>query len=65
MMNLFKRETKLDKLKKRYTSLMRKSYEIALRDKEKSDYIHIKLKKSLIKSSQLNTNTLINNLLLV
>ncbi|RFN59969.1 Lacal_2735 family protein [Marixanthomonas ophiurae] len=42
MMNWFKKETKLDKLKKRYKYLMRKSYEIALKDKEKSDYIHDK-----------------------
>ncbi len=41
-MNWFKKETKLDKLKKRYKNLMRKSYEIALSDKEKSDYIHHK-----------------------
>lgn len=42
MMNWFKRETKLEKLKKRYKSLMRRSYEIALKDKEKSDHIHDK-----------------------
>ncbi|PVW14522.1 Lacal_2735 family protein [Marixanthomonas spongiae] len=40
MTNWFKRETKLEKLKRRYKNLMRKSYEIALKDKEKSDEIH-------------------------
>lgn len=42
MINLFKKETKLEKLKRRYKNLMRKSYEVALKDKEKSDYIHDK-----------------------
>ena len=47
MINLFKKETKLEKLKKRYKNLMRKSYEIALKDKEKSDYIHDKAEQVL------------------
>lgn len=41
-MDWFKKETKLEKLKKRYKCLMRKSYETALKDKEKSDSIHDK-----------------------
>lgn len=46
-MNWFKRETKLDKLKKRYSELMRKSYEVALRDKKKSDFFHEKAEEIL------------------
>ena len=45
MMNWFKKETKLDKLKKRYANLMRKSYEVALKDKNESDSIHHKAEK--------------------
>jgi uncharacterized membrane protein len=40
MYTWFKKQTYLDKLKRRYTSLMRKSYKIALYDSEKSDRIH-------------------------
>lgn len=48
-MNWFKRETKLDKLKKRYSELMRKSYEVAIKDKNKSDFFHEKAEEILDK----------------
>jgi hypothetical protein len=40
MLSWFKKKTKMERLKKRYACLMRKSYETALRDERKSDKIH-------------------------
>lgn len=40
MFNFFKKKSRLDKLRMRYTTLMRKSYEIALRDPKKSESVH-------------------------
>ncbi|QNJ96789.1 Lacal_2735 family protein [Constantimarinum furrinae] len=40
MYTWFKKQTQLEKLKKRYTALMRKSYNTALYNSEKSDRIH-------------------------
>lgn len=38
-MEFFRKKTRLDKLKKRYTDLMRKSYRTALWSKEESEKI--------------------------
>ncbi len=40
MKKWFRKKTKLDILKERYTLLMKKSYEIALRDLNKSEKVH-------------------------
>jgi len=40
MIEWFRKETRLDKLKKRYADLMKKSYKTALIDKSKSDKVH-------------------------
>ncbi len=39
-MNWLERKSELQKLKKRYSMLMKQSYEIALRDKEASDRLN-------------------------
>lgn len=39
-MNWFQKKTRLEKLKERYRFLMKRSFETALRDREKSDQIH-------------------------
>lgn len=36
----FKKKSKLERLQDEYTSLMRKSYNIALRDAKKSEEVH-------------------------
>ena len=40
MISWFRKKTKLEKLKERYTFLMKKSYEIALKDRNKSEKVH-------------------------
>lgn len=40
MINWFKRKSRVEELKDRYTLLMRRSFEIALKDSEKSEKIH-------------------------
>lgn len=40
MLSRFKRKSKLEKLKDRYASLMRKSFKIALKNPDKCDYFH-------------------------
>jgi hypothetical protein len=45
MCSWFKKETRLEKLKKRYSDLMRKSYKTALCDKEKSDLVKKKARE--------------------
>ena len=40
MFSWFKKKSKLERLKDEYASLMRKSYEIALKDAEKSEEVH-------------------------
>ncbi|WP_353959575.1 Lacal_2735 family protein [Aequorivita aurantiaca] len=40
MMHWFRKKSRIEKLKERYTFLMRRSFEIALRDTEQSDKIH-------------------------
>lgn len=40
MFGLFRRKTRLEKLQCRYTWLMRRSYMMALKDKEKSAELH-------------------------
>ena len=40
MLNLFRKKSRLDKLKARYQYLMRRSFEMALKDAEKSERIH-------------------------
>lgn len=39
-MGWFTKKSRLENLKERYRALMRKSYELALRDTEKSERIH-------------------------
>ncbi len=39
-MNFFRKKSKIERLKDRYRQLMKKSYEIALRDTEKSERVH-------------------------
>ena len=41
----FKKRTRLDILKRRYQELMRKSYEVALTDAEKSDRLNRQARK--------------------
>ena len=40
MLSRFKKKSKLEKLKERYTSLMRKSFKIALKNPDKCEYFH-------------------------
>lgn len=40
MFNFFRKKSRLEILKERYTRLMRRSYEIALRDRKKSERVH-------------------------
>ena len=40
MFDWFRKKSRLERLRERYTSLMRKSYEIALRDPKKSERVH-------------------------
>jgi len=52
MNNWFKHKEKIQILQDRYIRLMRKSYELALRDKEKSDKAHeeaCRIKNELIR----------------
>ncbi|MCH2489605.1 MAG: Lacal_2735 family protein [Flavobacteriales bacterium] len=45
MKEWFKSKSRLEKLKKRYTELMKRSYAIALRDKSESDRVNRQAKK--------------------
>jgi len=45
MFDLFKRKSRLEKLKIRYRNLMKKSYEIALRDQKRSERVHLEAEK--------------------
>lgn len=40
MMNWFKKKSRVERLKDRYTYLMRRSYETSLKDTEKSESLH-------------------------
>jgi hypothetical protein len=40
MISWFRRKSRIEKLKERYTSLMKRSFETALKDTEKSEKIH-------------------------
>jgi hypothetical protein len=40
MFNWFRKKSKVEKLKERYTLLMKKSYDTALKDVEKSEKVH-------------------------
>jgi hypothetical protein len=40
MKNWFQKKSKIETLKEKYTLLMKKSFEIALKDKRKSEKIH-------------------------
>lgn len=40
MLNLFRKKSRLEKLKVRYQYLMRRSFEMSLKDAEKSERIH-------------------------
>ncbi len=40
MFNWFKKKSRLEKLKNQYCRLMRKSYEISLRNREKAERFH-------------------------
>lgn len=40
MISWFKKKTKIERLKERYTYLMRRSYETSLKDTEKSESLH-------------------------
>ncbi len=40
MISWFSRKSKIEKLKERYTLLMKKSYETALKDIKKSEKVH-------------------------
>lgn len=54
MLSLFRKKTKLEKLKCRYTWLMRRSYVIALKDKEKSSKLHRQAEELLEKINYLS-----------
>ena len=45
MKEWFKSKSRLEKLKKRYTELMKRSYAIALHDKSESDRVNRQAKK--------------------
>lgn len=45
MISWFRRKSKIEILKERYTLLMKKSYEIALRDCKKSEKMHYQANK--------------------
>ncbi len=45
MINLFRKKTKVERLQERYTYLMKKSYDIALSDPEKSEKVHSQANK--------------------
>jgi len=40
MIRWFRKKSRIEKLKERYTSLMKRSYETALKDTDKSEKIH-------------------------
>ena len=40
MFNWFRKKSKVEKLKEKYTLLMKKSYDTALRDVKKSERVH-------------------------
>ena len=40
MISLFRKKSRIEKLKERYTLLMRRSFETALKDTDKSEKIH-------------------------
>ncbi len=40
MISWFRKRSRIEMLKERYTHLMRKSFEVALKDTEKSERIH-------------------------
>ncbi|HLT48828.1 MAG TPA: Lacal_2735 family protein [Aequorivita sp.] len=40
MISWFRKKSRIEKLKERYTSLMKRSYETALKDTDKSEKMH-------------------------
>lgn len=56
MINWFKRKSKIESLKARYTYLMRKSYEISLKDTEKSENLHRQARKLFQEINYLSLN---------
>jgi len=47
MLKWLRNKTELQKLQHQYCKLMKNSYHLALRDKEKSDYLHDRANKIL------------------
>lgn len=45
MFEWFRKKSRLERLRERYTRLMRKSYEIALRDPKQSERVHSQAEK--------------------
>jgi len=45
MISWFRKKSRIEKLKERYTSLMKRSYETALKDTDKSEKIHYEADK--------------------
>ncbi|KAA1246050.1 Lacal_2735 family protein [Aquimarina sp. RZ0] len=48
MYHLLKGKTELERLQKQYSKMMKNAYELALKDKTKSDDLHEKASKILI-----------------
>lgn len=53
MFNWFKDKTELQKLKDKYSKLMKISYRLAVKDKEKSDKVHQEADKLLLRIKKL------------
>lgn len=45
--NWFRKKSKIEKLQERYTHLMRRSFEMALKDTDKSEKMHLQADKVL------------------
>jgi hypothetical protein len=57
MVGLFRKKTRLEKLRDRYTWLMRRSYMVALKDKKKSAQLHREAEQVLEKINYLSLHS--------
>ncbi|NGX83759.1 Lacal_2735 family protein [Aequorivita sp. KMM 9714] len=57
MTNLFRKKSKLEKLEDKYTLLMKKSFEISLKDVEKSELFHSQADKIMSEIQRLSLNS--------
>jgi hypothetical protein len=57
MLDWLKQRSEIEVLKVKYTNLMKKSYQLALRDKEASDRVHDEAEKLYQKIKELQSNS--------